>query len=98
MKKDIHPQYFKNAKATCTCGATFELGSTASEIRNDICSKCHPVYTGNKKYIDSAGRLDKFKERMTKTAQLKDKLKAEKAKKTIDSPAKEETAAPTSEN
>ena len=91
MKKDIHPEYFKNAKATCTCGATFELGSTSQEIRNDICSKCHPVYTGNKKYIDSAGRLDKFKERMTKTAELKDKLKASKAKKTSTPPKEEAT-------
>lgn len=83
MKKDIHPQYYKNTKATCTCGATFELGSTVEEIRNDICSKCHPVYTGNKKYIDSAGRLDKFKERMSKSVELKNKLKENKAKKPV---------------
>lgn len=71
MKKDIHPKYFKNAKVTCACGASFEVGSTKEEIHMEICSACHPFYTGTQKLVDTAGRVDRFKARLEKTAKLK---------------------------
>jgi large subunit ribosomal protein L31 len=60
MKKDIHPQYAQTT-ATCACGATFEVGSTKEEIKVEICSQCHPFFTGKQKLVDSAGRIDRFK-------------------------------------
>lgn len=60
MKKDIHPEYFK-ITASCACGATFEVGSTKEDIKVEICSNCHPFYTGKQKLVDSAGRIDRFK-------------------------------------
>ena len=62
MKKDIHPKYGK-AIVRCVCGETWETGSTKSELRVDICSKCHPFYTGKQKVVDAGGRVDKFKKR-----------------------------------
>lgn len=59
MKKGIHPKYYE-AKVTCVCGNTFTVGSTKKEIKVDICSACHPVYTGKQKIVDSAGRVEKF--------------------------------------
>jgi len=80
MKKDIHPKYYENAKVTCSCGAKFEVGSTEPEIKVEICSNCHPLYTGKKRFVDTAGRLDKFKARQEKTEALQKKLHAPKAK------------------
>jgi large subunit ribosomal protein L31 len=57
MKKDIHPAYHNDTKVTCACGATFVVGSTLDKIDVEICSKCHPFYTGNEKIIDTAGRV-----------------------------------------
>lgn len=91
MKKEIHPKYFDNAKVTCSCGASFEIGSTIPETKVEICSNCHPAYTGNKKYIDTAGRLDKFKTRMEKSEQLKKEIVANKAKASSKKSTTEET-------
>ena len=66
MKKDIHPQYHPNAKATCACGNTFEVGSTKERLEVEICSQCHPFYTGGSKIVDTAGRVEKFKRRLAK--------------------------------
>ena len=63
MKKAIHPTYHSDAKATCVCGASFEVGSTQKEMHLEICSQCHPFYTGNSKMMDTAGRVEKFKAR-----------------------------------
>lgn len=63
MKKEIHPTYHKDAKVTCSCGNTFTLGSTLSEIDVEICSACHPFYTGEEKIIDTGGRVERFKRR-----------------------------------
>jgi large subunit ribosomal protein L31 len=71
MKKDIHPNYFTNATVTCACGAVYKMGSTKEKSSVEICSQCHPVYTGNEKVLDTAGRVEKFKAR--KTASKKDK-------------------------
>ena len=59
MKKDIHPKYYK-AKASCACGNEFETGSTMENIRVELCSACHPFYTGKQKLVDSAGRVERF--------------------------------------
>jgi large subunit ribosomal protein L31 len=59
MKEGIHPKYEK-ATVSCTCGNTFETRSTRSEIRTEICSECHPFYTGKEKMLDTAGRVDRF--------------------------------------
>lgn len=63
MKKEIHPKYFPKAKATCACGAEFIVGSTKEAIDMEICSQCHPLFTGNEKVSDTAGRIEKFKNR-----------------------------------
>lgn len=75
MKKDIHPKYYPNAKVRCACGATFEIGSTKEYMEIEICSKCHPFYTGQEKIIDTMGRVEKFKKRLAKREELVKKKK-----------------------
>jgi large subunit ribosomal protein L31 len=79
MKKDIHPKYFSKTKVTCSCGNTFEVGSTEESIHVEVCSACHPFYTGTAKFIDTAGRVDKFRDRMKKAEAMKTKSKAPKS-------------------
>ena len=67
MKKEIHPTYFANSHATCACGAKHVVGSTAEKIDVEICSSCHPFYTGADKLMDTAGRVEKFKQRRAKS-------------------------------
>jgi len=62
MKKDIHPEYVETT-VTCACGNTFTTRSTKKEIRVEICSQCHPFFTGKQKFVDSAGRVEKFKKK-----------------------------------
>lgn len=62
MKPEIHPKYFKT-KAICACGATYEIGSTKENIHVDICSACHPLFTGKQKLLDTEGRVQKFKKK-----------------------------------
>jgi large subunit ribosomal protein L31 len=62
MKEGIHPKY-QQVKVRCACGNEFEVGSTISEIRVEICSKCHPFFTGQQKLIDTAGRVEKFQKK-----------------------------------
>jgi large subunit ribosomal protein L31 len=62
MKKDIHPEYVE-CNITCACGNTFTTRSTKKEIRVEICSNCHPFFTGKQKFVDSAGRVEKFKKK-----------------------------------
>ena len=66
MKKGIHPEYYDCA-VTCSCGATFKTGSTEKELKVEICSSCHPFYTGKQKFIDSGGRVERFQKRLKKT-------------------------------
>jgi large subunit ribosomal protein L31 len=63
MKAKIHPKYYDNAKVTCLCGNTFTTGSTKPEIKVEICSKCHPFYTGQQRIVDTMGRVERFKKR-----------------------------------
>ncbi|MBQ46678.1 MAG: 50S ribosomal protein L31 [Zetaproteobacteria bacterium] len=60
MKKDIHPEYV-SAKVTCACGSSYETRSTKAEISVEICSDCHPFFTGKQKLVDTAGRIEKFR-------------------------------------
>jgi large subunit ribosomal protein L31 len=71
MKKDIHPKIY-NAKVTCVCGNSFETISTVEKIESDICSNCHPLFTGTQKFVDTAGRIEKFQRKYKKTV-TKDK-------------------------
>lgn len=66
MKTDTHPVYFPSAKVTCACGNAFIVGSTKEKIQVEICSACHPFYTGTEKILDAAGRVEKFKVRKAK--------------------------------
>jgi len=71
MKVDTHPKYFEKAQVTCVCGNTFTIGSTKEKIEVEICSKCHPFYTGTEKIIDSAGRVERFKSKRAAAKQKK---------------------------
>lgn len=70
MKKDIHPQYYPKARVSCACGNKFEIGSTKPEIKVEICSACHPFYTGKGRLVDIAGRAERFKSRVAKKKSL----------------------------
>ena len=65
MKKDIHPKYAE-CKVTCSCGNSFTTRSTKEELRVEICSNCHPFFTGKQKLVDSGGRVDRFQKRLKK--------------------------------
>jgi large subunit ribosomal protein L31 len=65
MKTNIHPKYYE-AHARCACGASFKIGSTKEQLDVEICSKCHPFYTGGSKLVDTAGRVEKFRQRAAK--------------------------------
>lgn len=68
MKADIHPMYHEKVRVSCACGNKFETGSTEKEIQVEVCSNCHPFYTGKQKLVDTTGRVDKFQQRMKETA------------------------------
>jgi len=68
----IHPEYFNDATVTCACGNKFKVGSVMKEINVEICSNCHPFYTGQEKILDSAGRVEKFKAKRAKATKIKD--------------------------
>jgi large subunit ribosomal protein L31 len=64
MKANIHPKYYPTAKVICSCGATWLTGSTVPEIRTDVCSTCHPFYTGEQRIVDTAGQVERFMKRL----------------------------------
>ena len=67
MKQDLHPEY-QEIEVNCACGNSFKTGSTASEMKVEICSVCHPFFTGKQKLIDSAGRVERFQKRYGKSS------------------------------
>jgi len=73
MKKGIHPQYFEEAIVKCACGNEFKVGSTKKEIRVEICSKCHPFFTGEMKFVDTEGRIEKFMKKYAEFYEQKEK-------------------------
>lgn len=63
MKDKIHPKYYHDARVICACGNTFTTGSTKQTLRVEVCSKCHPFFTGERRIVDTAGRVERFKKR-----------------------------------
>ncbi len=87
MKTQIHPNWNADTHVKCACGSEFVTGSTSKDIRVEVCSACHPLWTGQQKFLDTAGRVEKFNQR----AAMADKKKAEAAQRAA---AKAPTAAP----
>ncbi len=81
MKSDIHPKYYSSAKVRCACGNIFTVGSTKPEIQIEICSVCHPFYTGKEKLIDTMGRVERFKARKEKAIKTLKSAKKTRIKK-----------------
>jgi len=63
VKDKIHPTYYTDAKVICACGNTFTTGSTTKELKVEVCSKCHPFFTGERRMMDTTGRVERFKRR-----------------------------------
>ena len=80
MKKDIHPKYYPDAKVTCACGNTFTTGSTKPELRTDLCSACHPFFTGEMRIVDTAGQVDRFVKRLEKRTEMMQEITAKTSK------------------
>jgi large subunit ribosomal protein L31 len=87
MKQDIHPTYYGKSTITCSCGAKHVVGSTKEKMTIEICSECHPFYTGKEKLVDAAGRVEKFKSRQQKAAEKKATAKPKAKKATAKKPA-----------
>lgn len=81
MKTNIHLPWYPDALVTCVCGATFKIGSTKSEIHAEICSKCHPFFTGEMRYADTEGKVDSFLKKVEKAKKLAPTLAKKRAKK-----------------
>lgn len=81
MKKEIHPQYFTSTVITCACGRTLTTGSTVETIHVELCSTCHPFYTGKQKLIDTARRVEKFQSRVSRKESVAQTRKGKKVKR-----------------
>lgn len=75
MKKNLHPQWYPKAKITCACGHGFTVGSTKPELQVEVCSHCHPFYTGEMRYIDTMGRVERFMAKRKAAAVRREKVK-----------------------
>lgn len=76
MKAQIHPKYYPEARISCACGNAFTVGSTSPELKVDICSACHPFYTGEQRIVDTAGQVDRFMKRLERTADTVEQMKS----------------------
>lgn len=83
MKTEIHPNY-QPAVVTCACGNSWETRSTKPEIRIELCPKCHPFYTGEQRIVDSAGQVERFKQRMEQASEAPRRKKAERRQRKLD--------------
>ena len=81
MKEGIHPKYYHNAKVTCACGNSWVTGSTKEEIRTDLCSACHPFFTGEMRIVDTAGQVERFVKRLEKRSDMLEETASEVAKR-----------------
>jgi large subunit ribosomal protein L31 len=81
VKEKIHPKWYPEARVHCACGNTFVAGSTVPEIAVEICSACHPLFTGQQKFVDTAGRVDKFNQRVASARQKQEEAAARQARK-----------------
>jgi large subunit ribosomal protein L31 len=79
MKKGIHPEWYPEAKVICACGNTFTTGSTRPEIRTDVCSACHPFFTGEQRMVDTAGQVERFMRRLEKGQEVRSEVKAQRS-------------------
>ena len=70
MKEGIHPKYYPEAKVTCACGNSWITGATQEEIRTDVCSACHPFYTGEQRIVDTAGQVERFMRRLERKVEI----------------------------
>jgi large subunit ribosomal protein L31 len=91
MKKDIHPKYHDKITAKCACGNSIEVGSTKEAIDVEVCSACHPYYTGKHKLVDVAGRVDKFKQRIKKAEISQKDNKPKESKKPANDKKKDDS-------
>jgi large subunit ribosomal protein L31 len=82
MKKDIHPKYYPEAKVVCACGNTWTTGSTVELIRTDLCSQCHPFYTGEQRIVDTEGQVDRFYKKLQARQNYLDEIAAREAERT----------------
>lgn len=82
MKKDLHPQWFSEANVVCACGNTWVTGAAVEEIRTDICSACHPFYTGEQRIVDTEGRVDKFMKRLRQRDEIQTEVEEREAART----------------
>jgi len=87
VKEKIHPKWFPEARVHCACGNTFTTGSTLKEIHVEICSACHPLFTGQQKFVDTAGRVDKFNQRVAAANKKKEEAAERRRKKSEEAAA-----------
>jgi len=80
MKPKIHPKWYPNARVICACGNTFTVGSTVPEIHTDVCSACHPFYTGEQRIVDTAGQVERFLRRLERGEELRTQEEPEPVK------------------
>lgn len=78
MKPNIHPRWYPQAQVVCGCGNMFTVGSTRESIRVEICSKCHPFFTGEMRYVDAMGRVEKFQQKQKRAKEVAAKISAKK--------------------
>lgn len=81
MKKDIHPEWYPDAQVICSCGATYTVGATQEVIRTDVCSACHPFFTGEQRIVDSEGQVERFMRRLERREELLDLEEKRRTKK-----------------
>lgn len=81
MKASIHPQYFEDTQVTCSCGNQFVVASTKKTMYVDLCYQCHPFYTGQQRFVDTASRIDRFKNKMAQAKPIQKKKEEKKEDK-----------------
>ena len=81
MKEKIHPKYYPEAQVTCSCGNTWKTGSTQEVIRTDVCSKCHPFFTGEQRIVDSEGQVDRFYKKLQARQKYVEEMEAREAQR-----------------
>ncbi len=87
MKKDIHPKYYPEAQVICACGNTWTVGATVPVIRTDVCSRCHPFFTGEQRIVDAEGQVDRFRTRLLRRDQMRAEAEArQKAAASLEQP------------
>jgi large subunit ribosomal protein L31 len=82
MKEDIHPEFYPEAKVICACGNSWTVGSTQPEIRTDVCSECHPFFTGEQRIVDSGGQVERFLKKLERRKKKMAEIERRRAKKT----------------